>query len=207
MLTKGTPDVKWSESDEPYKGVDKKLPDGEKHWYEKVMFNDLGIPFCERAPSSKRIYFSVYPRLEWKALEIKEASFGKFKTVPDVHRNAHYIGMYVLEQMFIRDKKDSIEERVFKKMKEPKKLIHQQETMRGFFEEFYESFAKGGISREELQDHAIAISDEITDPKLKEWFISYCDSVMESKESLRKIKDRLRKRDVGSSKLSLVQTL
>jgi hypothetical protein len=205
MLTKGTKDVKWTE--ENFTGVDKPVPAGEQHWYEKADFHSLGIPFCVRPKGGNRIWFSVFGNMEDKALEIKEASYGKFKNSRDVNRNAHYIGMYILEQMYVKNKRSSMEERIFNKLKTSTRLLHQQDTLRDFFKEFYDSYAKGGLDKDELCDRAVEISTEISDPKLKEWFIGYCDSLVENREVLRKAKDRLRKKEAYSKGIGLVESL
>lgn len=203
MLTKGTEDVKWSEG--VYAGADNPAPEGEKHWYERVDFHSLGIPFCMRPKGGPRIWFSVFGNMEYKAIEIKEASFGKFKSTNDVNRNAHYIGMYILEQMHVKNKKNGMVEKIFKKLEGPKQILHQQDILRTFYQEFYDSYVKGGLNKDELCDRAVEIATEILDPKLKEWFIEYCDSLIENKEILRKAKDRLRKKEAYSKGIELVQ--
>lgn len=202
MLPIGRKDVSWAE--EVYTGMDKPAPEGERHWYEKVDFHSIGIPFCIRPKGGRRIWFSVFSNMEDKALEIKESSFGKFKNTNDVNRNAHYIGMYVLEQMFVKNKKSSMEERIFNKMKNSTKFLHQQETLIEFFKEFYENYAKGCMRVEELQNHAVEIASEITDSKLKDWFVSYCDSLIDDRTNLKKVKDRMRKKDAYDKHLKLV---
>jgi hypothetical protein len=199
MLIKGREDVKWIEEADPSKPI----PEGEKHWFEKVDFHTLGIPFVKRPKSGKRYNFSGYD-FEYMIADIKEQSFGKFKTSLDVNRNAHFIGINILHQMFVKNKKSGLEEKLTKKLKQPKKILHLQETLCEFFKEFYESHVKGLMTTEELMDRVMDISEEIYDEKVKEWFLEYCESVVNSKDVFRQTKDRIRKKKAYSAGMNLV---
>jgi hypothetical protein len=199
MLTKGTPNVRWVEDADP----SKPMPPGELHWFEKVDFHTLGIPFARRTKGGKRYNFSGYD-YEYIIAEIKEQSFGKFKSNIDVNRNAHFIGMNILHQMYVTNKTSGLEEKLSKKLKQSKKTLYLQETLCDFFKEFYESYVKGMMTVDELMDRAIDISEEVYDEKVKEWFLEYCSGMVNDKETLRRTKDKIRKKKAYALGIGLV---
>ncbi len=190
MLTKGTKDVKWT--GEIYDGTDKPLPVGEKHWYEKTDFHDLGIVFCER-PKGKsiKIIFYAFAGLGDKALEIREAAPYKFKHQGDVHRNAHYIGMYILEQLYIKNKRNTEEENVFREALKMSEGVRRQENLREIFTKFFDGYVSGLTSYESLSEIISTISGQIKDKELKEWFEKDCEKTLESDSKFTKTRHRL----------------
>jgi len=190
MLTKGTENIKWVEG--IYDGTDKPAPKGEKHWYEKTNFHDLGIVFCERPRGkSAKIIFYAFAGLADKALEIRESAPYKFKHTGDVHRNAHYIGMYVLEQLYVRTKRNSEEENVFREALKMSEGIRKQENLREIFTKFYDGYVSGLTSYENLLEMISVISGQIKDEKLREWFEQDCEKVLANDAKFMKTKHKL----------------
>ncbi len=200
MLKKGDIDVNWVEDPDP----NKPMLDGKLHWFEKVDWHSLEIPFARRVKGGKVYSFSGYD-FTFQMAEIKEQSNGRFKTNIDVNRHAHFLGMNIIHQMFVKNKKDGLAEKLAKKLKAPQRVIYEQETLVDFFKEFYESFAKGMMTKEELMERAIDISEEVFDEKLKEWFIVYCSKTVDDKDMLRKTKDRIQHKKAYNLGIGLVQ--
>uniref|UniRef100_A0A6H1ZHZ7 Uncharacterized protein n=1 Tax=viral metagenome TaxID=1070528 RepID=A0A6H1ZHZ7_9ZZZZ len=192
MLKRGDVDVKWNGDKED-----------DEHWFEKVNFHELGIPFARRPKGGKRYSFSGFD-FEYTIAEIKEQSYGRFKSNIDVNRNAHFIGMNILHQMYVKNKKSGLEEKLSNKLKQSKKTLYVQETLCDFFKEFYESYAKGMMTLDELMDRAIDISEEVYDEKIKEWFLEYCSEMVNDKDTFRRTKDKIRKKKAYSAGIEVV---
>jgi hypothetical protein len=191
MLTKGTKDVKWTEG--VFEGTDKPTPEGEKHWYEKTNFHDLGIVYCERPKGkSVKINFWAHAGLGDKALEIREAAPYKFKHTGDVNRNAHYIGMYILEQLFVKNKRNTEEENVFREALKMSEGVRRQENLREIFVKFFDGYVSGLTSYEDLLEIISTISGQIKDKELKKWFEQDCEKILGNDLAFNKTKHKLK---------------
>jgi hypothetical protein len=200
MLIKGTENVKWTEDADP----NKPMPPGELHWFEKVDWHTLEIPFAKRIKGGTQYSFKGYD-FTYMIAEIKEQSGNRFKTNIDVNRHAHYLGMNIIHQMWVKNKKSGLAEKLAKKLKAPQRMLYDQEMLSDFFKEFYESYVNGMMTREELLDRAVDISEEVIDEKLKEWFLNHCSKMADDKDILRKTKDNIRHRRAYHSNLRLVE--
>ncbi len=197
MKERGKIGTKLEDGQDTYWGEDKPAEKGKKHWYEEVDFSALDIPYCIR-PKGKglRIDFYTFANLFDKAMEIKESAPWKFRHTGDVNRNAHYIGMYILEQIFIKEKNHMMEERVYARIKESKKVFDKRGMLREQFRELFDKRAEGLLTQERLEQIALEIAGEVEDKDLQEWFISDCDSFMNSEINLTRARNKLRMREV-----------
>jgi hypothetical protein len=168
----------------------------EDRWYKKIDYNNLNIPIVGRPDKrGSRIDFTAYGNLPDLALSIKEAARGRFKNSNDVHRSAHYIGIRMLEEMFISMNGDS-RKKIFSSKIDAALEVNEEEsvTRRGVREIIKKVFddVNDGIQEEEVAwPFLMECLDNIKDPNLRAWAHEdadriYCDSEEKSK-SLRRL--------------------
>jgi len=196
MLKKGEIGARWE-------GIDK--PE-DKHWYEEIRWSDLDIPFCVR-PKGKgeRYNFYSFSNLQDKSMEIREAAPWKFRHTGDVHRNAHYIGMYILDQIYIKDKNNLVEEAVAKMMEDKLKITRKREYYRNAFRNYFEKFVLGLATEDDVHRAMEDLLEKIDDPELKEWFIKDCDTFMTNEGNYTRIKNKYRMKEARAKGISLVE--
>ena len=193
MLKSGEKDVKWTQ--EEFTGVDKPAAKGETKWYETINYDILDPPYCVRPKGGHRFEISSFANLQDKALEIKESAPWRFKHSGDVNRNAHYIGMYILEQLYIKSGKFSAMNDMEHKIAPFMENIKQKTFYRNYFERIFENYVTGIISADALIEAQDSIAKSIEDEGVKKWFNDDCIQKMSSETEIRKVKNRLSMRE------------
>lgn len=183
-------------------GADVSVESDEAKLEKSRWFDGLGkldIPFVPR-PKGKgsRIDFFVYSNFPDMALEIKEAAPYKFKNTNDVHRNAHYIGMWILREIHVHNCSEEDE-----KMKnlcamvdaDDERATIQKRYLRERFMQEYEKCVEGLSSEKELDKYIRGILDRIEDPAIKEWFAGDVDSIVGSERAFGRVRNKLYMRE------------
>ncbi len=206
MRVKGEIGADITQKEEIYFGEDKPAKEGELKWYDKINYDQIDIPFCVR-PKGKggRVDFFTFGNLQDKALEIKEAGRFRFKHSGDVHRNAHYIGMYILYHMYINNKKPNVKEKLFEATEMTLAEASEKEFLREQFQRVFDQYVNGMLSPEKLKDSVNKLASIITDKDTKDWFLEDVDKTLGDDRSYLKVKNKLRMREARSAGLSLVR--
>jgi len=172
-------------------------------WWKEI---DTGkIPYCPRPKGGKRIDFFAYSNFPDMALEIKESYYG-FKHTGDVHRTAHYIGMYILREKYVKNKE---EHELDGFMDATKEIMHRGVERKRMQEDFmgcFDQCIEGTATAEELYAAIKKMSASIKNDETRQWFDSMTTSVMNDETEVNKSKNRQRMRNVRieMSKLKLV---
>lgn len=183
MKVKGT--VGAIDMKEPvYEGKDIPPKEGEKNWFEKIPYGKLSIPYCTRPKGrGARIEFYAYSNLPDKALEIKEAAPYKFKHTGDVHRNAHYIGMYMMYQMYVGlTGKRETESKIFQITEDIIKGSQSKVTLREQFLRMFEKYIQGLLPSGAFERGINSFIDTIQDDDTREWFKDDVNRILQEKE-------------------------
>jgi hypothetical protein len=184
-LKKGTVDVSWTDE----KGV-KDTP-----WYDTIDYEKMKTPpHLGRNAKGWRFDFSSYENLHQKAMEIKEKYPYLYKNENDVYKDAHYIGMYLLERVLCHNPKFEKFDRVLAMSSERDSDIVFKEFLQERFVKTYESFVKGIISESDLLETISEISSALH-PPFKKWFEKFCDYLLSSDYEAKRVSGVLRQRD------------
>ncbi len=170
-------------------------------WFKKV---SLGcVPFIPRPKGGNRIDFYAYANLQDMAREIQERKHHKYKHTGDVHRNAHYIGMYLLREMELDgiydDRLDLI---MFKEMKE-EAHDRQLEIIRERVLALYDKLTKGMLTEKRFSKRIKCLMEVVENEEDLTWLKGYVDDLINSNYELNKSINRQRMRE-ARSKLKLV---
>jgi hypothetical protein len=139
------------------------------YWFEKIPTD--GIPYVPR-PDGKgiRIDFFGYSNLSGLALEIKEAMSHRFKHTGDVHRNAHYIGIYILRQMHVKAKSNNEADKIITASNEKLNIASERELIRGRLRHFYDHLTSGVFTADEFNASVQTMLAAISSDETKTWF-------------------------------------
>ena len=180
-----------------------------RKWYERIDAG-LEIPIVGR-PRGKgvRVDFFVESQMPDMALEIKESSKRRFKNTNDVHRAAHYIGMYIIRQR-MSGKSGNWLQKVHDKLQHLHISAYQKAEIKLEFMAHFEQFLLGRITEEQMEWAKSSILDLITDQHIKKWAEEEFDSTMaNSSEEYRKVmnkfaaaKYRAKKKELGLKVMS-----
>jgi hypothetical protein len=169
-------------------------------WWKEISTDK--IPYCPRPKGGKRIDFFAYSNFPDMALEIKESYYG-FKHTGDVHRTAHYIGMYILREKHVKNK---TEQPLDGFMVATKEIMHRGVERKRMQEDFMVCFDQcidGLMTAEELDGVRKKMGASIKDDDAKKWFESMTNSVMNDDTEVNKSKNRQRMREVRAKMAGL----
>lgn len=181
-LKKGTLNVTWADEN----GV------VDTPWYDTIDYEKMKTPpHLGRNAKGWRFDFASYENLHQKAMEIKEKYPQCYKNENDVYKDAHYIGMYILERALSHNKKF----KPFDDMIAVTSCDEEKGMIKAFarerFGQFFEQFCTGIISEEILEEMMLKIADVIPSKKIKEWFLDDCEKRLKNENEAQKIKGKI----------------
>jgi len=156
-------------------------------WWKDIPIDKL--PYAPRPKGGKRIDFYAYANLQDVALEIKESSY-HFKHTGDVHRNAHYIGMYLLREKHVKNKNPQDLDAFMLAVRDELKRGRDRSRMLEEFRGHYDNFINSLSTKEEFQLTIKKMKDAIQQEDTKKWFIDSTNAILGDEEELRKSKNR-----------------
>jgi hypothetical protein len=173
---------KGRENPEYTHGEEGEVVDNRK-WYEKLDPN-LEIPYVGR-PKGKgtRIDFYVMGNLPDMALEIKEASGKRFKNTNDIHRAAHYIGMYIMREREVKESSSGFLSRMYKKLEPLHIEIATKTSVINEFKTHFEQYCLGKVSEKQLKWAMTSILDCIACPNVRQWADDEFNAIMANSSS------------------------
>lgn len=167
-----------------------------EEWWKNIETDRL--PYAPRPKGGKRIDFFGYANLQDMALEIKESTH-IFKHTGDVHRNAHYIGMYLMRQKHCKNrKKEDIDTFIEAAEIEMKRGV-ERERMLERFKSCYDQLVNSHILQDEFVSAWNKMKDSIVDDDTKKWFDSISSSILNDEAELLKSNNRLRMQKVRAA--------
>jgi|GEM_PF-2061797 hypothetical protein len=171
-----------------------RAPADDLHWFERIPIED--IPYIPR-PDGKGIRFDFfgYPNLSDMALEIKEAMPHRFKHTGDVHRNAHYIGIYILRQMHVKSKSNNEADKIITASNEKLNIASERELIRGRLKHFYDHLTSNALTIEEFTAAVQKMLAAISTDETKSWFEGEVRRMFNDAHELDKSCNRIRMRD------------
>jgi hypothetical protein len=167
----------------------------ERKWFEMVPYNELPIPIAPR-PRGRgiRVNFYVESQFPDMALEIKEAGTPRFKNANDVHRAAHYIGMYMLREMYVKGRtKDDLLD-LFQECRQLSREGAAKELIRFEFLRFFDQFNEDLMSEAQMDEVIEKILGKIGNPALKAWAKEDMRRILDDPELYDRSIERTRKR-------------
>jgi len=185
MLKKGRKDVRWKE--QPLVDVKEKVK-----WYDTIDYETFDPPKIPRSAKGCHVEFNTYADLGERVLEIKEACPTMFGHTNDVHRNAHYIGTFILECMYVKNKKFTLRDAIEEAIRPEIELGRLKEFFREQFMKIFDQYATGIISVEVLVGMARKIADQIDSNDLREWFEKDCESKINDTHEIAKARNKIR---------------
>lgn len=184
-LKKGKIDVTWEDEN----GV-KAVP-----WYDTIDYDKMKTPpHLGRNAKGWRFDFSSYENLHQKAMEIKEKYPYIYKNENDVYKDAHYIGMYILERALCHNPKFEKFDMVLAMSSDRDSDIIFKEFLQERFTKAYESFVRGIISESDLLETAEEISATLQ-PPFKKWFEKFTEYLLQSDYEAKRVSGVLKQRD------------
>jgi hypothetical protein len=196
MKTKGRENIEYGEE---FTGEDKPLEEGKIYWHQKYHWASLDIPHVRRTKGGgARVDFTTYSNLMHKAQEIKEASPYRFRHTGDVHRNAHFIGLYILHSMYVHGDGKNDMETIFLDSQNSKDKM-ERVMIRGAFMNEYDDYVKGINTIDDIVQYVEHVHKKIENSTTKEWFDEFTHSMLESSNELKKAKNKLRMRSARES--------
>jgi len=171
-----------------------------EEWWKEIRTDK--IPFCPRPKGGKRIDFFAYSNFPDMALEIKEAFYG-FKHTGDVHRTAHYIGMYLLREKYVKNKEEQPLDGFMVATKEIMRRGVERKRMQEDFMGCFDQCIDGLMTAEELDSVRKKMGASIKDEETQRWFESMTNSVMNDDTEVNKSKNRQRMREVRTKMAGL----
>lgn len=176
--------------------VEGKVAEPVQRWFEKDLVNVDEIPIVGR-PRGKGTRLDFYTETQFPdmALEIKEASpKNRFKNTNDVHRAAHYIGMYLLRQKAGSVPKTGIG-RAHYQLDAMWSEVHEKRSIEAEFLRALEAFCTGGIEKDAfIRAREILISN-ITNEDTRRWAIKRFSAIESDENAYTKIGTKLRVRE------------
>jgi hypothetical protein len=135
-----------------------------------VKENKIDIPYVGR-PKGKgfRMDFFAPGQLPDIALEIKEATGKRFKNLNDIHRAAHYIGMYFMRSMEVGRKGGGWLAEMLANLEPLHVEMHIKSTLKHEFQLHFEQFALGTLDEEKLEKVKKKILKSIPCPEIRQW--------------------------------------
>jgi hypothetical protein len=134
-----------------------------------VRENRIEVPYIAR-PRGKgfRMDFFAPGQLPDVALEIKEATGKRFRNLNDIHRAAHYIGIYFMRSMEIGRKGDWLAE-MLAQLEPVHAETHRKGALKHEFQLHFEQFALGTLDEEKLEKIRKRILKSIPHPDMRQW--------------------------------------
>jgi hypothetical protein len=176
-----------------------------RKWYERVD-PSLEIPYIGR-PRGKGTRLDFYAESQFSdmALEIKEASKRRFKNTNDVHRAAHYIGMYILRTRIVGDGPVDFISKIHQKMEPLYQAAQHKAELQKELKHHFEQFCLGRLHHDQLLHGVKIMLNDITDPSIRQWVEDEFEDMMsrnsdeylrvKNKLSVRKSRDK--KKELG----------
>lgn len=184
MLKKGNLNIKWKEDEAE-----------NSHWYDTIDFKKIATPPHIKKARGWRFDFASYENLHQKAMTIKERLPYLYTNENDVYKDAHYIGMYILERLITDDERYKEFDEIISITSNGDRKSLLKSFAREQFLKFYEEFVTGIISEEVLLEMMSKIASTITSEKIKRWFLDDCEMILTSDHEARKITGKLQKRE------------
>ena len=165
----------------------------ERKWYDKIADLDLKMPYVPR-PKGKgaRIDFYVESRFPDMALEIKEGNKRKYKNANDVHREAHYLGMYIIRAIQASKKRDDLGS-VFHALEKSSQRDNVRQALKKEFVTRFESFCTGVTSEREFNEDVRILLEAIKTPSTRVWLEHEIEAIKASAEVYDTLNARIRK--------------
>jgi hypothetical protein len=174
---------------------DKEKEKSSQRWYQRICdfmkANSIDPPYVGR-PKGKgiRLDFYVSNQFPDMALEIKEAS-KSFKNTNDIHRAAHYIGMYIIRERELSGMVGGFLSKMRANLEPLHVEAHLKAEIRQEFQIHFEQYCLGTIQEERLEWAKRSILDSISCPNIKEWAEYEFDSLIaNSTDEYRRIANR-----------------
>lgn len=181
-------------TDEYWKALEKENSELLKtEWWKDISTDN--IPFCPRPKGGARIDFFAYSNFPDMALEIKESFYG-FKHTGDVHRTAHYIGMYLLREKYIKNKKNNDLDKFMNASDEEMSRGFQRKRMQEQFMIFFDQYIDSVMTGSELQTVITKMEEAISNKETRIWFTAMVHAVMDDEMEVNKSKNRQRMRGI-----------
>jgi hypothetical protein len=141
----------------------------DKKWYKKLNYTGVDIPIAKRPRGGgARINFFSEGQMPDLAIEIKEGTNGRFKNSNDVHRAAHYIGMYMLREMKLVDNLSEMA-MMHKRVEQFNWDLMKQEEIIDLFILHHQRLLTKKITEARLEKTIEIILSGISDMGLREW--------------------------------------
>lgn len=165
-------------------------------WWKNIETDNL--PYAPRPKGGKRVDFFGYANLQDMALEIKEATY-IFKHTGDVHRNAHYIGMYLMRQKHCKDRKADDIDTFIEAAEEEMKRGVRRERMLERFKACYDLLVNSQLLPDEFEQSWNKMKASIIDPDERKWFDSVSGSILNDETEMLKSNNRLRMQKIRAN--------
>lgn len=162
-------------------------------WWKNIPTDK--IPFAPRPKGGARFNFFSYSNLQDIALEIKEAFYG-FKHTGDVHRTAHYVGMYILREKYVKRKtKHELDTFMLAASEEMKRGTDRKRMLEQFYA-CWDQFIEMVMTQGEFDSVIQKMQDSIENEDTKKWFKETIIAVLNDDMELRKSRNRQRMQQV-----------
>jgi hypothetical protein len=179
------------------------VKDDKPGWF--VGTETMEIPLIKKITGkTMRVDFNTYGNLQELAQEIMEHARHKYKTTTDVHRNAHYIGMYILKQRdVVNSQYEDIDAVIAVTapmlMKSSKKKMLREQFMKVF-----DDFSEDVVSEEALQESISGILAQLDgDEESKEWMMKDIEKILNDESIYGKTKHKTYMRQWRANKAGL----
>jgi len=156
-------------------------------WWEEISTDNL--PYAPRPKGGKRIDFYAYPNLLDMAMEVKESTHC-FKHTGDVHRAAHYLGMYLLRKKHVTNNQKHEFDDFMLSAEEEMKRGTERSMMLDRFKTCYDQFINSLMTKDELSVVIDKMKKSIKQDDTRKWFVDNVNSIIGDEEELRKSKNR-----------------
>lgn len=167
-----------------------------EEWWKDISIDRL--PYAPRPKGGKRIDFFGYANLQDMALEIKEDTY-IYKHTGDVHRNAHYIGMYLLRKKHCKNRKKQDIDTFIEAAESEMKRGVERERMLERFKSCYDQLVNFQLLPAEFKTAWDKMKDSIVDVETKKWFNSVSNSIFNDEAELLKSNNRLRMQKIRAA--------
>jgi hypothetical protein len=168
----------------------------DRKWYQRICAfmkgESIDPPYIGRPKGTGvRLDFYVSNQFPDMALEIKEASKRHFKNTNDVHRAAHYIGMYIIRERELLGMIGGFLSKMRSNLEPLHVEAHVKSEIRQEFRIHFEQFCLGTIQEDRLEWAKRSILDSISCPNIREWAEDEFDSMIaNSTDEYRKITNK-----------------
>jgi len=146
----------------------------DRKWFDKLVTavrkNKIEIPYIGR-PKGRgfRLDFFAPNQLPDMALEIKEATGKRFKNLNDIHRAAHYIGMYYMRAAEVGSKSTGWLAEMLAQLEPLHIEAHIKAAVKQEFQMHFEQFVLGALDGDKLEKVRKKILRTIPCPEIREW--------------------------------------